>query len=129
MADESLPCEPPSLSQGVAQFNQGEFYACHDTFEALWTEAMDPDRTFYQGLLQIAVGLYHLSNRNWKGAVILMGEGCGRLQRYGPTYAAVDVAGLLDQTRSLLQALQHAGPEQLDPWLQVRPQIHMHPLG
>ncbi|MEY3826619.1 MAG: hypothetical protein RLZZ148_1435, partial [Cyanobacteriota bacterium] len=41
--------------QGVSEFNLGEFYACHDTLEALWMESSEPTKSFYQGILQIAV--------------------------------------------------------------------------
>lgn len=93
---------------GVAQFNQQEFYACHDTLEAIWMEAMDPQRTFYQGILQIAVALYHLGNANLRGATILLGEGLNRLRRYQPIYAQVDVAALVTQSTELLTRLQQA---------------------
>lgn len=104
-------CLPPEFWQGADQFNRGEFYACHDTLEALWTEALEPDRTFYQGLLQLAVSLYHLSNHNWRGAVTLMGEAIGRLRRYEVDYGGVDLAPVLSQCREILELLQHRGPE------------------
>jgi uncharacterized protein len=102
---------PPEFWQGVEEFNQGEFYACHDTLEALWMEAMEPQKTFYQGILQMAVGLYHLSNHNWRGAVTLLGESIYRLRCYQPSYAEVDVSRLIDEGVALLTALQHSGPE------------------
>lgn len=92
--------------EGIALFNQRQFYACHDVFEALWHEAIEPDRTFLQGILQIAVGLHHLSNTNRRGATILLGEGMARLQDYQPDYATVDVSSLLAQSGQVLQALQ-----------------------
>jgi predicted metal-dependent hydrolase len=99
--------------QGVEQFNQQQFYACHDTLEAIWMEAMEPQRSFYQGVLQIAVALYHLGNQNLRGAVILLGEGINRLRRYQPTYASVDVAALVNQSTALLTVLQQADPVQV----------------
>ncbi|MCY7281853.1 MAG: DUF309 domain-containing protein [Cyanobacteria bacterium CAN_BIN43] len=93
---------------GVEQFNRQEFYACHDTLEAIWMEAMEPQRTFYQGILQIAVALYHLGNDNLRGATILLGEGLTRLRRYQPTYAEVDVTALVTQSAELLTKLQQA---------------------
>lgn len=104
---------PEQFWQGVEQFNQQEFYACHDTLEALWMEASNPQKQFYQGILQIAVGCYHLGNLNWRGAVILLGEGIGRLRDYQPVYDGVDVASLVIQSVELLKALQQTQPEQL----------------
>ncbi|MEH2254502.1 DUF309 domain-containing protein [Nostoc sp.] len=102
---------PQEFWQGVEQFNSGQFYACHDTLEALWIEASEPEKTFYQGILQIAVALYHLENRNWRGAVILLGEGSNRLRRYPSTYGGVDVDELLSQSAGLLTTLQQIGQD------------------
>ena len=102
---------PPEFWQGVEQFNSGQFYACHDTLEALWIEASEPEKTFYQGVLQIAVALYHLGNGNWRGAVILLGEGSNRLRRYPSVFSSIDVDELLSQSAALLSALQQIGAE------------------
>ncbi|MEH1829427.1 MAG: DUF309 domain-containing protein [Nostoc sp.] len=102
---------PQEFWQGVEQFNSGQFYACHDTLEALWIEAGEPEKSFYQGILQIAVALYHLENRNWRGAVILLGEGSNRLRRYPSIYSGVDVDELLSQSAVLLTTLQQIGQD------------------
>lgn len=107
----------PQFWQGVEQFNSRQFYACHDTLEALWMEATEPDKTFYQGILQIAVALYHLGNSNWRGAVILLGEGINKLRRYPDTYAGIDVDELLISSAAMLTALQAAGPEKIGDWI------------
>ncbi|NET54836.1 MAG: DUF309 domain-containing protein [Symploca sp. SIO2E6] len=104
---------PGEFFQSVEQFNQQEFYACHDTLEALWLEALEPEKRFYQGILQIAVGCYHLGNLNWQGAVILLGEGIGRLRDYQPDYQGINVTELLTQSVQLLQLLQERGPEKV----------------
>ncbi|MEH2320382.1 DUF309 domain-containing protein [Nostoc sp.] len=104
---------PQEFWQGVEQFNSGQFYACHDTLEALWIEAGEPEKTFYQGILQIAVALYHLENRNWRGAVILLGEGSNRLRRYPSSYGGVDVDELLSQSAALLTTLQQIGADKI----------------
>ncbi|PMB47025.1 hypothetical protein CEN39_25280 [Fischerella thermalis CCMEE 5201] len=105
--------QPQQFWQGVEQFNTGEFYACHDTLEALWMEATEPEKTFYQGILQIAVALYHLGNHNWRGAAILLGEGSNRLRRYPSVYGGIDVDELLEQSAALLRTLQQTEPEKL----------------
>ena len=102
---------PPGWIQGINEFNTGEYYACHDTLEALWMDAIEPDKKFYQGVLQIAVACYHLHNRNWRGAVTLLGEGVGRLPYYQPVYAGIDVTQLIKDSRNLLTILQSIGIE------------------
>ncbi|MEM9506423.1 MAG: DUF309 domain-containing protein [Cyanobacteria bacterium P01_E01_bin.35] len=96
----------PEFKQAIAEFNQQQFYACHDTLEAIWVEAPEADKRFYQGILQVAVGCYHLSNDNLRGAIILLGEAVRRLCDYQPDYEEVNVELLLEQAVTLLQALQ-----------------------
>ncbi len=109
---------PDDFWLGVEQFNQGEFYACHDTLEAVWIEAPEADKRFYQGILQVAVALYHLGNQNWRGGVILLGEGIHRLRSFPSDYAGLDMADFMAEVTSLLSFLQHQGAENL-PALQL----------
>jgi uncharacterized protein len=104
---------PPEFWQGIEQFNTGQFYACHDTLEALWIEATEPNKTFYQGILQVSVALYHLGNENIRGAMILLGEGSNRLRRYPSVFGGIDVDEFLEQSLALLKFLQQADPEEL----------------
>lgn len=96
----------PNFKKAIVEFNQQEFYACHDTLEEMWMDAVEPDKTFYQGILQVAVGCYHLGNNNWRGAVILLGEGIRKLKEYEPDYLDIDVSQLTDDSYNLLVALQ-----------------------
>jgi uncharacterized protein len=110
----------PEFERGIAEFNQQQFYACHDTLEAIWVDAPEVDKRFYQGILQVAVGCYHLSNDNLRGAIILLGEAVRRLCDYLPDYEEIDVEQLLEQAMALLQALQQLQPEQTsDFWQQL----------
>ena len=115
---------PNALWSGVEQFNRGDYYDCHDTLEALWMAASTVEKPFYQGILQIAVGLYHLQNHNWRGAAILLGEGSSRLLPFEPTYEQIDVTDLIDQTADWLTALQQSGPEAV---AEVAAQLKAHP--
>ncbi|MEL6495465.1 MAG: DUF309 domain-containing protein [Cyanobacteria bacterium J06623_7] len=109
----------PEFERGIAEFNQQQFYPCHDTLEAIWVEAAEVDKRFYQGILQVAVGCYHLSNGNLRGAIILLGEAVRRLCDYLPDYESVDVEGLLSQSSELLQTLQQLEPEQAQDFFKV----------
>ncbi|HLV82087.1 MAG TPA: DUF309 domain-containing protein [Chthonomonadaceae bacterium] len=75
---------PAAFYTALEQFNQGEYFACHETLEALWIPEMRSVREIYQGVLQIAVGCYHLTARgNWVGAVNKLEAGARRLERAG----------------------------------------------
>lgn len=103
-----------TFEAAIAQFNSGDYYACHDTLEAIWNDAWQSDRAFYQGILQIAVGLYHLKNQNWHGAAILLGEGTSRLPSYLPDYQSIDVETLLEDSLLILRTVQVGGKEGIE---------------
>ncbi|WP_242018601.1 MULTISPECIES: DUF309 domain-containing protein [unclassified Synechocystis] len=119
------------LSLGIEQFNRQDFYACHNTLEAVWLEANPTEKNFYQGILQIAVAHYHLGNHNWRGAVTLLGEGIRRLKGFRPDHREVDIESLFRSSVLLLENLQTITPENLPQWLesaaaeQLTPQIEI----
>jgi len=91
----SCQSEPPEeLQRAIAEFNRGEWFACHETLEDLWVGARSELRDFYQGLLQLAVALHHWRNGNLKGALILLKGGDDLLSRVEPVCLGVDVASL-----------------------------------
>src|SRR5262245_54282863 len=47
---------------GIQLFNHRDFFEAHEVWEDLWQECAGPERRFYQGLIQAAVGLLHFSN-------------------------------------------------------------------
>ncbi|MCA6510579.1 MAG: DUF309 domain-containing protein [Pseudanabaena sp.] len=109
-----------AFEEAIAQFNSGDYYACHDTLESIWNDAWQSDRAFYQGILQIAVGLYHLKSQNWHGAAILLGEGTSRLPVYLPDYQSIDVEALLTDSLLILQKVQTNGKEGIaEIWKQM----------
>jgi uncharacterized protein len=116
MMNDSIEDFPAEFWQGVEQFNAQEFYACHDTLEAVWIQAPEADKRFYQGILQVAVGLYHLGNQNLRGAVMLLGEGCNRLRAYPSDYAKLDLDDFLHQVLALLSQLQAQDPQTIEPY-------------
>lgn len=104
---------PPLLLEGVALFNRGEFFECHEILETLWRAESDPVRYLYQGILQIGVAFHHLRRGNWIGAIRQLERGLAKLERYPATCQGVDVASLARQARAALYLLQQLGPERV----------------
>ena len=76
---------PSAFYNALEEFNQGAYFACHETLEVLWIPEKRAVRELYQGVLQIAVGCYHLVERtNWVGAVNKLEAGARRLERALP---------------------------------------------
>ena len=94
------------LGEAIFLFNSGDWYACHDGFEALWHETAGPMRPVLQGILQIAVAELHLERGNCRGATILMGEGLGRLKACPPNALEIDLVALINSSMQRLLALQ-----------------------
>jgi hypothetical protein len=108
-SEEQALMADPRLGEAIALFNAGEWYACHDGFEALWHETAGPMRPVLQGILQIAVAHLHLERGNLRGATILLGEGLGRLQGCGDQALGLELADLRQCCRQRLLALQQQG--------------------
>lgn len=101
---------PPLLLAGIAQFNAGEFWECHETLEELWRVEPDHIRYLYQGILQVGVGCYHLRRGNWRGAVNKLRSGLAYLAPSAPTCMGVDVARLRADAGELLARVKTLGP-------------------
>jgi predicted metal-dependent hydrolase len=123
------PCaeSPPSgLLQGIAEFNQREFFECHETIEAVWMAEPRPIRLLYQGILQIGVALYHAQRRNWRGAMKTLARAIPKLAYFEPACMGIDVRGLLADAQRIRQHLIQLGEERIgefDPAL--FPTIHV----
>lgn len=101
---------PPLLLEGVALFNRGEFFECHEVLETLWRAESDPVRFLYQGILQIGVAFHHMRRGNWIGAVRQLERGLAKLERYPPICQGVDVDSLVQQAQRCLRVLRQLGP-------------------
>lgn len=69
------------FSRGLEQFNQQEFFDCHETWEALWKNLSGTEKELLQGLIQIAVAYYHALRENQAGAIKLMERGIPRVKK------------------------------------------------
>ncbi|MEO7720059.1 MAG: DUF309 domain-containing protein [Capsulimonas sp.] len=75
---------PSAFYTSLEEFNTRQYYKCHETLELLWLADKGSVRQLYQGVLQIAVGCFHLVERqNWRGAVNKIDAGARRLEMTG----------------------------------------------
>ena len=105
---------PGQLLQAIREFNNREWFECHETVEDLWIGEGGEVRDFYQGLIQIAVALHHWRNGNFGGAVSLVKGGAGYLGRVNEQCQWVDVASLIADADRLRAALEQLGEERMD---------------
>jgi uncharacterized protein len=108
---------PDGLEAGRVAFNSGDFFEAHERWEDVWRLLAGAERSFVQGLIQIAAGLHHLQNGRPSPAARLLRKGADRLSRGGgPPTVDLPIASLLRQIGSLIGALQvPAGAPPPDP--------------
>ena len=104
---------PAGLLTGVAQFNQRDYFECHETLEAVWNAEPGPIRVLYKGILQVGVGCYHLLRGNYRGAAIKLQSGADYLEPYAPRCMGVEVSQLIADARRLRAEVVARGPDQL----------------
>ncbi len=107
--------ESPSgqMLQGIREFNRHDWYDCHETIEDLWIGSTGEVRSFYQGIIQVAVALYHWKNGNYGGAVSLLKSGAGYLRQVPDRCQWVDVAALAADADKVREALEICGAERM----------------
>ena len=89
--------------KGIEKFNTQSFFEAHDLWEELWRETSGPNRLFYQGLIQTAVGLYHFENGNFRGACSQFRKALAKLEQYIPSHHGIDTGDLVQQVRTCLR--------------------------
>jgi predicted metal-dependent hydrolase len=97
------------FSEGIKKFNEGEFFECHDILEDIWFEIRGSSRNFYQGLIHLAVGFYHITVReNPKGALSQLNKGIKKLNEYKPEYNGVELNHLLEKVTSSIKIIERS---------------------
>lgn len=77
-----------------------DFFECHEVLEELWLE--EGRNPLWQGLLQVAVSLYHHGNGNRSGAIKLMEAALEKLQGQPDDAAGIDLGGLRTKSEQYL---------------------------
>src|SRR5437016_14375778 len=75
---------------GILFFNLRDFFEAHEVWESLWLDCAAPERSFYQGLIQAAVGLHHFGNGNLRGALKLYHTSKTYMERFPSPYLGLD---------------------------------------
>jgi len=121
-AGARVPAEPVLTAEeqalyvrGLELFNRRHFYECHDALEEVWSGLRGEPRSFFQGLIQAAVGFYHLGNGNRAGARTTLGRSLERLAGYPERYAGVELAPLRAAIAEWLRALETGGGLSAEP--------------
>jgi predicted metal-dependent hydrolase len=97
--------ETAAFHKGVAEFNAGYYFECHDTLEDMWTGIRGPSRDFFQGLIQVSVAFYHLSGGNLPGAESMVRRALKRFAGYPDRYFGFDLAAHREELQGWLDRI------------------------
>lgn len=85
------------LQKGLELLRQGDFFAAHEEWEIPWKEMVGRQRSFWQAMIQLSVGAYHLEKRNRTGCRNLWNKAlnrCNQLLENHPGQRQTPVAEL-----------------------------------
>ncbi len=118
---------PPELVKAIEEFNAGKFFEQHETLELLWRATPGEIRHFYEGILQIGVGMHHLfNNHNFHGAAVKLDHGIRLLSAFPAVCHGVDVARLRGDAAAAREALVALGAAHMDRFPSEKtPRVHM----
>jgi hypothetical protein len=74
----------------------------------VWLASQEPEKTFLQGLIQVAAAFHHFQRGNCAGTISLLRSALRRLDKYPEVFVGVVVAPLRVAIRSWLEALDTA---------------------
>ena len=99
-----------SLENAYNLFNKQKWYEAHDAFEDIWNTLDGDERQVIQGILQVSVSQFHLNKGNLNGAIILLGEGLGRIKSRTSMKLGIDLISFCKSLELLLSKLQFNTP-------------------
>jgi predicted metal-dependent hydrolase len=79
---------------GIVEFNSGRFFEAHEAWEEIWLHSPEPEKTFLQGIIQIAAAFHHHSKGNLRGTRSLLEAGLGRTEHFPDAHRGIDLAAL-----------------------------------
>jgi predicted metal-dependent hydrolase len=96
---------PTLLEEGIIFFNAGRYFEAHEAWEDIWRPTRGPLRLFYQGLVQAAVGLHHLSRGNHNGAAAQLTKSLSKLDQYPDRFCQIDNRKLVADLHRILDRM------------------------
>ena len=82
---------------GLQAYEEKDFFEAHELWEELWSEYYLDDKTFIQGLIQLAVSFVHLGNGNLNGAKSLLNKSADKFSSYSGLHRGINIDQLKQQ--------------------------------
>jgi hypothetical protein len=105
---------PPLAQEGIALFNQHEFWEAHEVLEHAWMEVRPaPIGEVYRSILQVGVAYYQIQKGNYRGALKMFLRAVQWLDPLPDHCQGVDLAQFKHDAAAARSALEALGPERI----------------
>ena len=81
------------FEEGIALFNDGKFFECHEAWEEVWKRSSGDEKLFYQGIIQAAVAILHAQRGNLTGAASLYSKASAKLDHLPSEHMGIALGG------------------------------------
>ena len=101
MTDSNI--EETIFLKGIDSFNDKSFYDAHESWELLWTEYALQDALFVQGLIQLSVAFFHITNLNLIGSKNLFNKCLPKLKKFPSNHRDLNLSDIIDGAEESLK--------------------------
>lgn len=110
-----------ALAEGLACYRSGDFFLAHEHWESVWLGLQEPEKSFLQGLIQVAAAFHHLRRGNAAGAISLLSRALRRIESRPAVFGGIAVEPLRAEVRDWLRRLESGGAVISGGSPQIRP--------
>ena len=93
--------------KGIDSFNDKSFYDAHESWELLWTEYALKDALFVQGLIQLSVAFFHITNLNLIGSKNLFNKCLPKLKKFPSNHRDLNLSDIIDSAEESLKMVSN----------------------
>ena len=99
-----------ALAQGLRDYNAGNYFEAHESWEAVWITCHGPEKALLQGLIQVAAAFHHYQRGNLLGTQRTFEKALRRLDSLPAEFCGIAVALLRNDIQDRLDKLQATPP-------------------
>ena len=93
------------FEHGLEHFNARQFFEAHEVWEEVWLIEEEPEKTFLQGIIQIAAAFHHYRSGNSDGAETLLAAGIVKISRFPAQHRGLAIHALREEAKYWARAL------------------------
>jgi len=116
---------PRHYLEGIDHFNAGRYFDAHEVWEEIWLRSSGDTKTFYQMLIQAAVGLHHYERGNARGAKGMYNNVVDKLNRLPSCLMSLDLDDFARQFRAFFAELIDNNDQPVPASDEPRPRIKL----